>query len=179
MNRSKAVAAGFTLIELLCVLGIVALLSAMLAPAVGKIQERAYSTACANNLRQIGASVQLYMADHENTFPYIETDPQTQKLYPPEEEVKGMLETLEPYGIKRETLRCTSDVKSHNEFETKGTSYEWRPFLDGEKAANPQIFRRRGAMNISPSRFRQVQDFWPVHNGRQNLLYADGHVRSF
>jgi prepilin-type N-terminal cleavage/methylation domain-containing protein/prepilin-type processing-associated H-X9-DG protein len=171
---------GFTLIELISVIAIIGLLSTLLFPAVSKIQERAHSTQCANNLRQIGTSVQLYVADHDNTYPTIETDPTNPILYPDDAEVKSMYETLQKYGVTRETLRCVADLKSHNEFEKKGTSYEWKPMLDGEPAANPKLFfRRSGAFSVSPSRFRQVIDFWPVHNGRQNTLYADGHVRSY
>lgn len=60
---------GFTLIELLVVISIIALLAAMLMPAIGMVREMAKSTSCANNQRQIGLMYESYAADHEATYP--------------------------------------------------------------------------------------------------------------
>jgi prepilin-type processing-associated H-X9-DG protein len=60
-----------------------------------------------------------------------------------------------------------------------GSSYEWRPLVDGELETNPQVYMRFGVISASPARVRICMDFDRVHNARMNLLYADGHVRSF
>jgi general secretion pathway protein G len=68
MKKSKAFTRrhGFTLIEMLVVIAIIALLASILVPAVTRTMERAKSTACASNLRQLGLAFQLYTMDSKN-----------------------------------------------------------------------------------------------------------------
>src|ERR1041384_7485124 len=65
-NRSGG---ALTMIEVLMIIGVIAVLSALLIPAIGRAKEKSRRIGCVCNLKQIGLSTRLFANDHAELFP--------------------------------------------------------------------------------------------------------------
>jgi len=60
---------GFTLIELLVVMAIILILAGLLTPGLFKAKQQAGKVSCANNMKQIGAALEIYAGQNSDTYP--------------------------------------------------------------------------------------------------------------
>jgi len=108
--------AGFTLIELLVVIAVIAILAALLLPAISKAKDKAFTVSCMNHLKQLTLAAHLYAGDYQDAIvPNFLTssnawvDGNVSKLPDAIDVTKIRKAKLFPYNESVEIYRCPSD----------------------------------------------------------------------
>ncbi len=171
---------GFTLIELLVVIAIIAILAALLLPALARAKVAAKNTACKSNLRQLGIALQAF-ADDEELYPY-SADFQTGKMW---------YDYIGPYRLGRDKVLDCPGFKGKNSFVwfpgfiAWTGSYGYNAF--GTRATNISAYAAiselglgspRGTMpnvdyyRIPPSRVREPSDMLAIGDSMNTPFYG-------
>ncbi len=172
MRNQIASARAFTLVELLVTITAIAVLAALLMPALGRGKESGRVAVCQGNLHQIGLALQMYVDDNRNFMPTMfdfrvrgPSNQQTINIV--------LAGTLGSSPV----LRCPSDLKGL--FDQTGSSYSWNYLVNGQKADHLRMMN----LPLGMTRIPLVFDKEKFHtllgkNHAVNYLYADGHIKN-
>jgi len=146
---------GFTLIELLVVISVIAILAAMLLPALSNAKARALRLKCIGNLRQIGLSAAIYADDHHDFLP------QSQHTR------RSWVGTLQPYLSGTNLHRCPVDR------EPRIFSYGLNDFLSNNPYGAEHLnFSKAGSIPV-PTETLLMAELHKDFSGSDHFHFAD------
>jgi len=166
---------GFTLVELLVVLAIIAILAALLLPAVSRAKEAGRGAACISNLRQIGVALQLYVDENQQRLPFMRDRATVMDTNQPA--LPSVEQVLRDQLGNTNVLHCPSDRILL--FEQTGSSYSWNSLLNGQRADDLKVFGMNFDSHAIPV-FFDKESFHAARGPKKevNYLYADGHIKN-
>jgi prepilin-type processing-associated H-X9-DG protein/prepilin-type N-terminal cleavage/methylation domain-containing protein len=181
----------FTMVELLVVIAIIAILAAMLLPALGKAKGVAKSIACVNNLKQVGIANLEYVHDYNEYVPPRQYENKPYLYY--NEQIQPYLGTA---PIITTLLRCPG-IDNHQALGDYGINFRHVHHRESDGLRKLSQFRRpSNVLSLVDTRQIINGEFWGNwnvdclvcfpnninnrphgrHNGQANTLFLDSHV---
>lgn len=163
--------AGFTIMELLVVVSIITILMGLSVGGYDRMKRQAKSHQCNNQLRQLGAALNLYLGDHNLIMPTLAPGRESKD----DDEMPTLDIVLLEYVNSEEVFRCPSDNKGH--WDKTGCSYFWNSLVNGQVMGNMDFMGLTKNQSGIPL-MSDKENFHKSVGDEVNILYADGHVVS-
>lgn len=205
ITTPKTARPAFSLVELLIVIAVIALLLAILLPALGKARSTAMRVKCSGNLKQIDLAMHLYLAANNQTYPCAQDPlPEGYWLWMG----RGWRSYIKPYlggnidVNNPSVLLCPADRTDAAKYQLTSYAYSMAFYHSPEQIddikdpcdtythtdESPPSVPQRSCDVANPSgkiligewlsnHMRIEEDYgWWCWDGRRNYLFADGHV---
>ncbi|MFZ4465778.1 MAG: type II secretion system protein [Phycisphaerales bacterium] len=170
---------GFTIVELLVTVGVIALLVALLVPALASMRGASHDTRCRANLRQMALALGSYLLSNDEHFPISShttgtvTDP------------AAWLQSLVPHGFEGDVRRCPADPFADARPSSYATNSYFEPLVAGIDfdpfTGQALPGGRTSAISRSPQVPHPATTFWAVEVPGASLidhLHSVGWTRS-
>jgi len=199
----------FTLIELLVVIAIIAILAAMLLPALSKAKQKALTTSCTADLKQVGLGMRMFADDNEDRYP--ESGGSIGwNLIDPNSPSNSWMQQIYSYVQNTNVYHCPGNAQlppknqsAFNYFNGARAAYvaagDQQAPVNARQILFPAAYVLSGD-TIDKAQFFSVNDAdkddysqncvggsvngtpavdWQAHSGGQQILFAEGHVKWF
>ena len=195
IQQSRLSCLGISLVEILTAMAIVAVLTAVLTPAINRMRDKSYAAKCQGNLREIGNAFALYRAENNNEIPKA-YDATTTQYWFHKLQAAGVLTDARVLACPASTNRTTMWGITPPTPVNYGMldSIIWYP-TSHRSQEEPKLWMRVGQLSNWPvvmdadkmvvysldnptTTAAADSRFAARHGGRANVLMADGHVET-
>jgi prepilin-type N-terminal cleavage/methylation domain-containing protein/prepilin-type processing-associated H-X9-DG protein len=200
---TRKCATGFTLIELLVVIAIIAILAAMLLPALAAAKQRAWTITCNSNLHQISLGMKMYADDNSGRYPK-SFGHVSWNFTNPDAPTNAWMQQIYSYTQNTNVFRCPSNKLLPSSAQSRFN------YFNGARAAfvaanyqqaslNEKLIKLPTELVVSGDTLDFATDDadkddysqncvggpanglpweeWQAHSQGQNILFADGHAK--